>query len=139
MRTLGCLLMLCLPAWAETAWARLAALDYSHRTTVQTMDGKKHRGDFVFADADEIVIRAKDMDEVFKKDEVMEVRTGRGRRTRAGLRSGVVLGALPVAIGIAAGGPLVGLRYAGALGGYGGVMGAVNSRGERIVYRARRR
>lgn len=74
MKHLLLTLALAIPAFAQQdRWARLAQLDLSQQTMVQSMDRHKHWGVFVSADDHTITIRKRGGDLTFSKANVMTV------------------------------------------------------------------
>lgn len=83
MKHLLLTLALALPSFAQQdRWARLASLDLTQQTMVQSMDRHKHWGVFVFADDNAITIRKGGDDVTFSKANVMTVATREVRPAR---------------------------------------------------------
>ena len=129
MKHLLLTLALALPALAqEDRWARLAALEPSQQTMVQSMDRHKHWGHFVSADDKAITVRKGENDLTFSKANVMTVATREMRPARRAAR-GALLGGATLLIAP----ELALLRFAG----YGAGVGLFNHKST-VIYRGRR-
>lgn len=96
MKHLLLTLALAIPAFAEQdRWARLATLDLSQQTMVQSMDRHKHWGVFVSSDDNTITIRKGENDLTFSKANVMTVAI-RDRHPAFRAAKGALYGGFPL-------------------------------------------
>ncbi|MBM3763771.1 MAG: hypothetical protein FJW32_00135 [Acidobacteria bacterium] len=129
MKHLLLTLALALPAFAQQdRWARLAQLEPSHQTMVQSMDRHKHWGRFVSADDNTITIEKGANDLTFSKANVMTVAI-RDRHPARRAAHGALIGGFPLMLA-----PQVGLLRFTA---YGAGVGLFNHKST-VIYRGRR-
>jgi hypothetical protein len=96
MKHLLLILALAIPAFAQQdRWARLAQLDLSQQTMVQSMDRHKHWGHFVSADDNTVTIRKGENDVTFSKANVMTVAI-RDRHPAHRAAKGAMIGGFPL-------------------------------------------
>ncbi len=96
MKHLLLTLALALPALAQQdRWARLASLEPSQQTMVQSMDRHKHWGHFVFADDNTITITKHGNNLTFSKANVITVAI-RDRSPAHRAAKGALIGGFPL-------------------------------------------
>ncbi len=129
MKHLLLTLALAIPALAQqNRWERLAQLDLSQQTMVQSMDRHKHWGHFVSADDNTITLRKGENDVTFSKANVMTVAI-RAQHPARRAAHGSLIGGFPLLLA-----PQVGLlRFAA----YGAGVALINHKST-VIYRGRR-